>query len=201
MRRATREQIAAGADWIKVYADYPRKSGDRATPTFTDAELNAIVDEARSAGLKVAAHATTDAGIRRAVAAGVATIEHGYEASLATLQLMRDNHVVLCPTLAAAEAMAVYSGWKPGEADHPRIVTAKTLMKHAVQSGVIIACGSDVGVFAHGQSVREMELMFAFGMTSAGVLQSATHRAAQVLGKGDELGTGLTQVSRRPGGG
>jgi imidazolonepropionase-like amidohydrolase len=109
-RRATREQIAAGADWIKVYADYRRKPQDAATPTFTMDELTAIVDEARSAGLRVSAHATTDEGIRRAVEAGVATIEHGYSASLQTLRLMKDHRVALCPTLAASEAIAIYSG-------------------------------------------------------------------------------------------
>lgn len=188
VRRATRQQIAAGADWIKVYADYRRKSGDRSTPTFSLEELQAIVDEASSAGLNVSAHATTDAGIRRAVAAGVATIEHGYEASTETLELMRENDVVLCPTLAASEAMAIYSGWKPGQPDHPRIALARQLMKNAIESGVTVACGSDVGVFAHGQSARELELMFAYGMSAADVINAATFQAAKVLGKEDQLG-------------
>lgn len=188
VRRATREQIAAGADWIKVYADYRRKSGDRSTPTFSLEELKAIVDEADSAGLKVSAHASTDAGIRRAVKAGVATIEHGYEASVETLALMRENNVVLCPTLAASEAMAKYSGWNPDKTDHPRITLAKQLMKNVKESGVTVACGSDVGVFTHGTNVRELELMFAYGMGAKQVLQSATNVAAIVLGKQDELG-------------
>ena len=188
VRRATREQIAAGADWIKVYADYRRKSGDRSTPTFSLEELLAIVDEARSAGLDVSAHATTNAGIRRAVEAGVKTIEHGYEASVETLELMRDNQVILCPTLAASEAMAIYAGWKPGEPDDARISLAKQLMKNALKSGVTIACGSDVGVFAHGDSVRELELMFAYGMSASEVISSATMQAAKVLRKENELG-------------
>jgi imidazolonepropionase-like amidohydrolase len=188
VRRATREQIAAGADWIKVYADYRRKSGDQSTPTFSLDELKAIVDEASSAGLNVSAHATTDAGIRRAVEAGVTTIEHGYEASVETLKLMRDRNVVLCPTLAASEAMAIYSGWKPGQPDQPRIALARQLMKNAIESGVTIACGSDVGVFAHGECVRELELMFAYGMSAADVINAATFRAAKVLGKEDQLG-------------
>ncbi len=188
VRRATREQIAAGADWIKVYADYRRKDGDRSTPTFSLDELKAIVDEANTAGLKVSAHATTDEGIRRAVAAGVATIEHGYEASLETLRLMKNNDVVLCPTLAASEAMAIYAGWKPDEPDHPRIELAKQLIKNALESGVKIACGSDVGVFAHGENVRELELMYAYGMSAADVLRASTIDAARVLEKEKELG-------------
>src|SRR5262245_57217873 len=75
VRRVVRGQVAAGADWIKVYADYRRAAGSPATPTFSQEELDALVDEAKSAGKRVAAHATTDEGIRRAVKAGVATIE------------------------------------------------------------------------------------------------------------------------------
>ena len=188
VRKATREQIAAGADWIKVYADYRRKSGDRSTPTFSLDELRAIVDEAKSAGLSVSAHATTDRGIRRAVEAGVRTIEHGYEASVDTLKLMRDNNVYLCPTLAASEAMAIYGGWTPDQPDHPRIKLARQLMKNVIESGVTVACGSDVGVFAHGSNVRELELMFAYGMSAAHVLKASTITAAEVLEKDNELG-------------
>ncbi len=188
VRRAVREQIAAGADWIKLYVDYRRKPGDRSTPTFSQAEIEAAVDEARTAGIQVAAHATTDEGIRRAVLAGVATIEHGYEASLETLRLMNEHGVVLCPTLAASEAMAVYDGWKPDQPDHARVATAKQMMKNALDSGVSIACGSDVGVFAHGDNVRELELMFAYGMSLPEVLRSATQTAAKVLKMENELG-------------
>ena len=81
VRKAVREQIAAGAGWIKVYADYRRGKGKPPTPTFSQEELDAIVSESQSAGLLVAAHAVTDEGIRRAVLAGVTTIEHGYTAS------------------------------------------------------------------------------------------------------------------------
>ena len=188
VRRVTREQIAAGADWIKVYADYRRRAGDRSTPTFSQAELEAIVDEAKSAGIKVAAHATTNEGIRRAVMAGVVTIEHGYDATVETLELMANRKVVLCPTLAASESMAMYSGWKPGQPDHQRIKTARRLVKNALTSGVTIACGSDVGVFAHGTSYRELELMHDYGIPTDEVLRSATITATTVLGMQNELG-------------
>jgi imidazolonepropionase-like amidohydrolase len=188
VRRAVREQIAAGADWIKVYADYRRAKGARATATFSLEELKAAVDEAKSAGLRVAAHATTDEGIRRAVQAGVATIEHGYGASEETLKSMREKGVALCPTLAAGDAIARYSGWKPGTPDPPSITAERETFARALASGVTIACGSDVGVFAHGDNARELELMVAYGMKPADAIRAATATAASVLGREKDLG-------------
>ncbi len=185
---AVREQIAAGADWIKVYADYRRKPGDPSTPTYSQEELTAIVDEATSAGVPVAAHATTVEGMRRAVLAGVKTIEHGYQADEEVLQLMKEHNVFLCPTLTASESMARYSGWKPGEPDHQRITDAKELMRKALAIGVPIANGSDVGVFTHGDNARELELMHDYGMPTNDVLRTATTFAAKVLDREGELG-------------
>lgn len=188
VRRAVREQIAAGADWIKVYADYRRRPGDTATPTFSQEELNALVDEAKSANVPVAAHAFTPEAIRRAVMAGVQTIEHGFDATAEVLALMRERGVVLCPTLAADEAMARYSGWRPGEPEPPRVAATKEMFRRALKSGVTIACGSDVGVFPHGENLRELKLMAAYGMPIAEVLRSATVTAARVLGREKDLG-------------
>jgi imidazolonepropionase-like amidohydrolase len=189
VRKAVREQIAAGADWIKVYADYRRAKGAKATPTFSLDEIKAAVDEARSAGLRVAAHATTDEGIRRAVNAGVATIEHGYGASDETFALMRERGVVLCPTLAAGDAVARYAGWKEGATEPPSITAEKETFSRALRAGVTIACGSDVGVFAHGDNARELALMVAYGMKPADAIRAATSTAAKVLGREKELGT------------
>jgi imidazolonepropionase-like amidohydrolase len=180
VRKAVREQVAAGADWIKVYADYRRKPGGGSTPTFSAEELAAIVDEATTAGLPVAAHAVTAEAIRRSVLAGVKTIEHGYQASDDVLALMRERGVVLCPTLAACEAIGRYSGGAAGAAR--RLNPARATFLRAMKAGVTIGCGSDVGVFAHGDSVRELELMVEFGMSAAAALRSATAIASDVLG-------------------
>jgi imidazolonepropionase-like amidohydrolase len=188
IRRVVREQIAAGADWVKVYADYRRGKDKAASPTFSQAELDALVDEARSAGKPVAAHATTDEGIRRAVTAGARTIEHGTGVSDATLALMKEKGVVLCPTLAATDAVTHYAGWKAGEPDPPAIADSKKFFARALASGVVIACGSDVGVFAHGTEARELELLVAYGMKPGDALRSATSTAADVLGRGKDLG-------------
>jgi len=187
VRVAVRRQVAAGADWVKVYADYRRRSGDPATPTFSLDELRAIVDEAQSAGLPVAAHASTDEAIRRAVEAGTATIEHGSDASLATLGLMRERGVALVPTLAAAEATARYAGWDGAQPEPERVARSRAMFRRALDSGVTIGCGGDAGVFAHGGNARELELMVAYGMTPAGALRSATLVAARILRR-DDLG-------------
>lgn len=185
MRRAVREQIAGGAQWIKVYADYRRAPGQAPTPTFTLAELQAACDEAATAGLPVAAHATTDEGIRRAVLAGVRTIEHGTQASDATLRAMVERDVVLCPCLAANEAIARYAGHRGPVAE--RLNVARVTFKRALAAGVRVACGSDAGVFAHGDNARELELMVEYGMAPAHALAAATAAAAAVLAR-DDLG-------------
>ena len=188
VRVAVRQQIAAGADWIKVYADYRRRAGGPSTPTYSQEELNAIVAEATSAGLPVAAHAVTNEAIRRAVLAGVRTIEHGYDVSSATLTLMREHDVVLCPTLAAGHAISLYSGWDGGLPEPERVRNARAFFRRALDSGVTIACGSDVGVFTHGDNARELELMVAYGMSPGDALRAATRVAADTLGRRVELG-------------
>ncbi len=188
LRKAVREQIAAGADWIKVYADYRRRPGEGSTPTYSREALDALVAEATRAGRPVAAHAVTDEAIRRCVEAGVRTIEHGTGASLDTLGLMRERGVALCPTLAASEAIARYGGWRPGAPEPERIRASRALVARAIEAGTTIACGSDVGVFAHGENARELELLVDYGLSPAQALRSATSTAAHVIGRGDELG-------------
>ena len=187
VRVAVREQLAAGADWIKFYADYRRASGAEATPTFSLAEMQAIVDEATSAGKPVAAHATTDEGARRAALAGVKTIEHGTALSADTLKLMKEHGVALVPTLAASEAVARYAGWNGADPAPVRVTQGNATLRAARAAGVTIACGSDAGVFAHGANARELELMAEVLGSPAEALRAATLGAAHVLGR-DDLG-------------
>ena len=188
VRTAVRQQIAAGADWVKVYADYRRVEGQPATPTFSQEEMNALADEAKSAGRPVVAHAVTSEGIRRAVLAGAATIEHGSQASDDILALMRERGVALCPTLAAAEAVARQAGWKDGEPEPQALRESREMFARALRSGVTIACGSDAGVFRHGDNAREIELMVVYGMPPADALRAATTTAARVIGREKDLG-------------
>jgi imidazolonepropionase-like amidohydrolase len=110
--RVVRDQIGHGADWIKVYADYRWGPNGEAAPTFSIEELTSIVQTARSSGRPVAAHASTAEGMRRAVLAGVETIEHGDGGTPEIFKLMAEKHVALCPTLAAGDATSQYAGWK-----------------------------------------------------------------------------------------
>jgi imidazolonepropionase-like amidohydrolase len=185
---AVREQIAAGADWIKVYADYRRVRGGPSTPTYSLEELQAIVIEARSAEVPVVAHAVTDEAIRRCVAAGVKTIEHGTEASVETLALMKEHGVVLCPTLAASFAMALYTGGAKDGEEHPRNREARALLGRALTAGTRIALGSDAGVFTHGTNAHEYELLIEYGMAPVQAMRAATTGAAEVLGLEATLG-------------
>ncbi len=188
LRRVTRDQIGKGADWVKVYADSwnPAKGGN---PTFAEDELKLIVETARSAGCPVAVHAMTREGLRRAALAGAETIEHGDGGDVEVFRLMANRGIGLCPTLAAAEAMSKYRGWRPGTTPEPAALRAKRdVFKQALAAGVTIVNGSDMGVFAHGDGARELELLVAYGMKPAEALRSATSVAAKALHLDGRLG-------------
>ncbi len=170
---AVRRQLGGGAEFIKVYADYRWTPGAPSQPTFLPEELEAMVAAAASAGTYVVAHAGTPEGMRRAVLAGVETIEHGDGGTDEVFALLKSKGVVYFPTLAASDATERYKGWT-GNPDTERIRQKKESFKRALASGVTIGFGGDVGVYPHGENYRELELMAAYGMPGLQVLRAAT---------------------------
>ena len=177
-----RRQMGNGADFIKIYADYRWTPGAISQPTFLQEEIDAMVATATSAGKYVVAHASTPEGIKRAINGGVETIEHGDGATLELFRLMKEKGIGFCPTLAAGDAIAQYRGWNKGKEQEPeRIKKKRASFKLALESGVVIVFGGDVGVFTHGQNYREMELLVDYGMKPVAVLTSATSQNARMF--------------------
>ncbi|OAA72150.1 amidohydrolase [Cordyceps fumosorosea ARSEF 2679] len=188
VRRAVRRRVAEGADIIKFYADYRRNtlrsplSGDAilfppmnrnpATVMFTQEEMNAIVSEAKSAGLPVACHAGTVRGVLMAAKAGVTSIEHGTEATDGAIKAMADNGCIYVPTLAIVE-----SGVKD------RVPEVQAIARKAHSMGLRLAAGGDTGAFNHGQGAREMELLMEAGVPVEDVLEACMLGGWESCGK------------------
>ena len=173
--RVVRDQIGKGADIIKVYADYRWGVNGEAKPTFTMDELRLINEVAQSSGRPMVCHASSKEAMKRAIMAGVETIEHGDAIDSSVCELMKKHNVTLIPTLAAGDAIAQYRGWKKGSIPEPLSITQKRKsFAAAMASGIKIGMGGDVGVYAHGDNAREMELMVEYGMKPLQVLKAAT---------------------------
>ncbi len=192
-RKAAREQLENGADWIKVYMTH-RSWVDAAgnlqsQPTFTVEELRAIVDEVHGWGKKVACHAYTNPGMKRALDGGCDSIEHGLELDDAAVAQMVKQGTWLCPTLAA-----YYGYWEPestpaGKRDRKRAEVHGPSFRRAVKAGVKIAFGSDAGGFSWNDPIaKEFPYMVQFGMTPMQAIQAATSRGAELLGMKGQLG-------------
>ncbi len=186
---AVRRQIAAGADVVKLYADYRWRPGEEGRPTFSAAELRAATEAAHDAGRSVAIHASTAEGMRRAIAAGVETIEHGYGGTKEVFALMKERGVALCPTLAASDAVARYQGWDGRDPAPKAVELSRASFNAARAARVTICAGGDVGVFAHGDNVRELELMQAAGMPAREVLIAVTSGNAKIFRIDNKVGS------------
>ncbi|HEY0018451.1 MAG TPA: amidohydrolase family protein [Longimicrobium sp.] len=192
-RRAVRQAAIQGARVIKIYAEStPNRT------TFSMDEMHAIVDEARRTGLTVAAHATEDAAVWRAVEAGVTTVEHGYRVSDSTFAFMARRGVALVPTDGDRETIDRYvvvtdiQPAPPSEALEQYLERFRERVRRARAAGVTIVAGSDA-YHALGGARGEWgkRVLWAYlqsGMTPAQVLQSATFNAARALGEGERLG-------------
>ena len=179
--RVVRSQIAAGADVVKLYGDYRWGPGEPSRATFSQAEMTAAVAAAHDAGRTVAVHTSTPEGMRRAIAAGADTIEHGYGGTAEIFRAMAARGIALCPTLAASDAVSRYRGWSGGDPVPQAVAENRASLALARSAGVPICMGGDVGVFAHGENAREIVLLAHAGMPIGDVLIAATSGNARAF--------------------
>src|SRR5229473_3069634 len=192
-RKAAREQLDHGADWIKVYMTHRSwvgKNGELISqPTLTVEELRAIVDETHGWGKKVACHAYSGEGLQRGLDGGCDSIEHGLVLTDAQIAQMIRQGTWLCPTLSV-----YYIDWSPadtpdGQRDRKRASQHEVSFRKAVKAGVKIAFGTDIGGMPWSEPIaQEFPRMVEFGITPMQAIQSATSRAAELLEMRGQLG-------------
>jgi imidazolonepropionase-like amidohydrolase len=196
--KVMREQRKGGADFTKIYEtgrDSFRDGVFKTPYQYTEAELAAAVKEAErvgggvGSGRGVAVHATGEPGTGYAVAAGVASVDHAYQLSDATMRAMKEKQIYAVPTFAIAEYFADHAA-TPERAERGRAQQAyhAAEFKKQLAAGVPMAVGSDVGPFPHGTQARELELMVQYGMKPAAVLQADLLNGAKLLGWGGQIG-------------
>jgi len=195
--QAVRQRYKDGADLIKITATGGVLSlaKDGSGPQFTDRELNAIISTARDYGMHVAAHAHGAEGMKRAIIAGVTTIEHGTKMTEEVMDLMKQHGTYYVPTITAGKFVAEQAR-QPGYY-HPLVVPKaleigpmiQQTFKKAYRRGVQIAFGTDAGVFPHGENAKEFAFMVEAGMPAGEAIRSATVVNAGILGMSDKLGT------------
>jgi imidazolonepropionase-like amidohydrolase len=190
-RKAVREQLMNGANWIKFYAAYDftfAPDGKMVVPpTFTLEEVQAFVEEAHDKGHKVSCHAFGGKGLRNCLAAGVDTIEHGVELSNEDIQQFKAKGIYLVPTLYHYQLDREHDAKKYG--GHTVAEVSEPNFRRAVAAGVKIAFGTGVGPFPHGTQTKEFQYMVKFGMTPAQVIRAATIVDAQMLGWEANIGS------------
>ena len=190
--KVIREQIKLGADFIKIYEtgrDSYRDGVFKTPYQYTEAELKTAVAEAARLGKVIGVHCTGEPGASYAVAAGVVSIDHGYQLSDATMRAMKEKQIYAVPTFAIAEYFADHAA-TPARAANERAEMAYHVaeFKKQLAAGVPMAVGSDVGPFPHGTQARELELMVQNGMKPAAVLQADMLNGAKLLGWGGQIG-------------
>ena len=181
--RVTREQIGKGADWVKLYADYRWGPGEPSRPTFSQEEMTAAVKAAHDAGPAGRSARHHAEGMRRAILAGVDTIEHGDDGTPEVFKLMKEQRRRVLPDGRGRRRDRAVSRLEKRKCPEPaRIRKKHASMKAAREAGVTFAMGGDVGVFAHGDNAREMELLVhEYGFAPLEVLRQATSGNAAIF--------------------
>ena len=189
---AIRQQLKEGADFIKIYETGKDSltNGRFSTPfQFTAEEMEAAVREAARVGKRVAVHATGEPGTLYAAQAGVVSIDHAFQLSDATVQLMRKKQIFAVPTFTIFEYFAEHAATPAdGARERAMLNYHAQEFKKQIAAGVPIAMGSDVGPFPHGTQAREFVLMVQFGMTPLAAIQAGTVNGAKLLGWEGQIG-------------